>query len=52
LKRKNCFIKTLEAKLATAEAAARNQVNIGIEKAREDNKKEIEWLESDHEQTQ
>jgi hypothetical protein len=52
LKRKNRFIKTLEAKLATAEAAARDQVNTGIKKAREDDKKEIERLECDHEQTQ
>jgi hypothetical protein len=52
LKWKNCFIKTLEAKLATTEATARDQVNTGIEKSREYDQKEIERLESDHEQTQ
>jgi chromosome segregation ATPase len=52
LKRKNHLIKTLEAKLATAEAAARDQANTGIEQARAADQKEIERLKSDLEQTQ
>jgi peptidoglycan hydrolase CwlO-like protein len=52
LKRKNRLIKTLEAKLATIEAAARDQANTGIEKARVVDQKEIERLKSDIEQTQ
>jgi hypothetical protein len=42
----------LEAKLATTEAAARDQVNTGIEQARAADQKEIERLKSDLEQTQ
>jgi hypothetical protein len=52
LKRKNRLIKTLEAKLATTEAAARDQANTGIEQARATDQKEIERLKSDLEQTQ
>jgi hypothetical protein len=52
LKRKNLLIKTLEAKLATSETAARDQVNSGIEKARAADQKEIKWLKTDLEQTQ
>jgi hypothetical protein len=52
LKQKNRLIKTLEDKLATAEATARDQVNTGIELAREIDQKEIERLKSDLEQTQ
>ena len=47
LKRKNHLIKTLEAKLATVEAAAKDQANIGIEQARVADQKEIERLKSD-----
>jgi hypothetical protein len=46
------LIKTLEDKLTTAEAAARDQANTGIELARETNQKEIERLKYDLEQTQ
>jgi hypothetical protein len=52
LKLKNLLIKTLEAKLATIEAAARDQTNAGIEKARVADQKEIERLKSDLEKTQ
>jgi hypothetical protein len=52
LKKKNCLIKTLEAKMATAEIATRDQVNSGIEKASVADQKEIEWLKTDLEQTQ
>jgi hypothetical protein len=52
LKRKNRLIKTLEAKLATTEAAARDQANSGIEQARAADQKEIERLKTDLEQTQ
>jgi hypothetical protein len=52
LKWKNRLIKTLEAKLATAEATTRDQANTGIELARETDQKEIERLKSDLEQTQ
>jgi hypothetical protein len=45
------LIKTLEAKLATAEAAAKDQVNTGLEQARVVDQKEIEWLKADLEQT-
>jgi hypothetical protein len=51
LKRKNCLIKTLEAKLATTEVVAKDQANTGLEQAREADQKEIEWLKSDLEQT-
>jgi chromosome segregation ATPase len=50
LKRNNRLIRTLEAKLATAEANARDQVNTGLEQAKEANQKEIERLRSDLEQ--
>ena len=46
LKRKNHLIKTLEAKLATAEAAAKEQANTGLEQARVVDQKEIERLKS------
>jgi formate dehydrogenase maturation protein FdhE len=51
LKRKNRLIRTLEAKLATTEANARDQVNTGLEQARAADQKEIEQLKSDLEQT-
>ena len=47
LKRKNHLIKTLEAKLATTEADAEDQVNTGLEQARVDDQKEIERLKDD-----
>jgi hypothetical protein len=46
------LIKTLEAKLATTEAAAKDQVNTTLEQARIDDQKEIEQLKADLEQTQ
>jgi hypothetical protein len=46
------LVKTLEAKLATTEAAAKDQVNIGIEQARVADQKEIERLKADFEWTQ
>jgi hypothetical protein len=52
LKRKNHLIKTLEAKLVTAEAVARDQANSGIEQARAADQKEIERLKTDLKQTQ
>ena len=52
LKRKNCLIKTLEVKLATAETASKDQVNTFLEQTRIDDQKEIEQLKSDLEQTQ
>jgi hypothetical protein len=52
LKRKNRLIKTLEAKLATAEATTKDQANTGLEQARVADQKEIEWLKADLEQTQ
>jgi hypothetical protein len=52
LKRKNHLIKTLEAKLATTEAAAKDQANTGLEQARVADQKEIERLKADLEQTQ
>jgi len=45
------LIKTLEDKLAIAEAAAKDQANTGIELARETNQNKIEWLKSNLEQT-
>jgi hypothetical protein len=51
LKRKNRLIKTLEDKLATAEAVAIEQVNIGIEQCRATDQKEIKRLKSNLEQT-
>jgi hypothetical protein len=51
LKRKIHLIKTLEAKLATAEATAKDQANTGIEQARVADQKEIEWLKADLEKT-
>jgi hypothetical protein len=41
----------LEAKLATTEATARDQVNSGIEQARVADQKKIKWLKIDLEQT-
>jgi hypothetical protein len=52
LKRKNRLIKTLEAKLATAEEAAKDQANTGIEQARMADKKEIELLKAKLEQAE
>jgi hypothetical protein len=52
LKRKNHLIKTLEAKLATTEVAARDQADTGIEQARVADQKEIEQLKSNLEQVQ
>jgi hypothetical protein len=52
LKWKNCLIKTLEVKISTTEAATRDQVNSGIEQAREANQKEIKRLKIDLKQTQ
>jgi hypothetical protein len=52
LKQKNRLIKNLEAKLATAEAFSRDQVNTSIELARDTNQKEIEWVKFGLEQTQ
>jgi hypothetical protein len=49
---KNLLIRTLEAKLATAEATVRDQVNTGLELVRAADQKEIEQLKSDLEQTQ
>jgi hypothetical protein len=46
LKRKNCLIRTLEARLATATETAKNQVNVGIEQARLADKNEIEMLKT------
>jgi hypothetical protein len=51
LKRKNILIKTLEAKLATAEVAAKDQANTGLEQAIVAAQKEIERLKADLEQT-
>jgi DNA repair exonuclease SbcCD ATPase subunit len=50
LNRKNRLIRTLEAKLATTEENARDQVNTGLEQARAADQKEIERLRSDLEQ--
>jgi len=52
LKWKNCLIKTLEAKLATVEEVAQDQVNTWIEQARMADKKEIEWHKSKLEQAE
>jgi hypothetical protein len=52
LKRKNCLIKTLEAKLATSEAIVKDQANTGIDQARVVDQKEIEQLKDDLKQTQ
>jgi hypothetical protein len=41
------LIKTLEAKLATAEATDQDQVNTGLEQARVADQKEIERLKAD-----
>jgi len=51
LKQKNCLISKLEAKLATIEENARDQVNKGLEQARAADQKIIEQLRSDLEQT-
>ena len=52
LKRKNRLIKTLEAKLATAEEVVKDQVNTWIEQARMADKKEIELLKAKLEQAE
>jgi hypothetical protein len=52
LKRKNHLIKTLEAKLATTEEVANDQVNTRIEQARMADKKEIELLKTKLEQVE
>jgi hypothetical protein len=52
LKRKHRLIKTLEAKLATTEATAKDQASATLEKARIENQKEIKRLKVDLEQTQ
>jgi hypothetical protein len=52
LKKKNRLIKTLEAKLATAEEATKDQANTGIEQARMADKKEIELLKVKLEQVE
>jgi hypothetical protein len=52
LKRKNHLIKTLEARLATAAEAAKDQASVGIEKARLADKSEIELLKTKLEQAQ
>jgi hypothetical protein len=52
LKRKNRLIKTLEAKLAIAEEAAKDQEIARIEQARMANKKEIELLKAKLEQAE
>jgi hypothetical protein len=52
LKRKNCLIKTLEARLATAEEVAQDQASTGIEQARMADKKEIELLKAKLEQAE
>jgi hypothetical protein len=46
------LIKTLEAKLATAEVVAKDQTSVTLEQARIEDQKEIEWLKVDLEQTQ
>jgi len=52
LNRKNHLIKTLEAKLAIAEAAAKDQANTCLEQARVVDQKENERLKVDLKQTQ
>ena len=52
LKQKNHLIKTLEAKLATTEVAAKDQGSVTLEQARIEDQKEIERLKVDLEQTQ
>jgi hypothetical protein len=52
LKRKHHLIMTLEAKLATIEATAKDQASATLEKARIENQKEIKRLKVDLEQTQ
>jgi hypothetical protein len=47
LKQKNHLIKTLEAKLATSEAAAKDQASATLEKVRIEDQKEIERLKVD-----
>ena len=46
------MIKTLEAKLSTVEATAKDQASTTLEQARIKDQKEIEWLKVDLEQTQ
>jgi hypothetical protein len=52
LKRKNRLIKTLEARLATTEEAAKVQVSVGIEQASLVDKSEIELLKTKLEQAE
>jgi len=52
LKQKNCLIKTLEARLATTTETSKDQVSVGIEKARLDDKGEIELLKTKLKQAQ
>jgi len=51
LKRKNCLIKTLEARLATTTENVKDQASMGIEQARLADKNEIETLKTKLEQT-
>jgi hypothetical protein len=50
--RKNCLIKTLEARLAIAEEATKDQASVGIEKERLADKSEIELLNTKLEQAE
>jgi hypothetical protein len=52
LKRKNCLIRTLEARLATTTENDKDQVSVGIEQARLVDKNEIEMLKTKLEQAQ
>ena len=52
LKRKNHLIKTLEARIATAEEVSKDQASVGIEQARMADKKEIELLKAKLEQAE
>jgi hypothetical protein len=47
LKQKNLLIGKLEARVATIEANARDEVNKGIEQSRAADQQEIKWLKSD-----
>ena len=52
LKRKNCLIRTLEARLTTGIETAKDQASVGIEQARLADKNEIEILKTKLEQAQ
>ena len=52
LKRKNCLIQTLEARLATAIEIVKDQASVGIEQARLADKNEIELLKTKLEKAQ